>query len=136
MTGPIVTVFNRTSRRLVVTKDGKETVLEPGINHITQDLVLYAKQQHPMPGTEDPNTLDYESLVSYVADRKKGEKQRDSLEEISDEILALLPKERINRMLLPLDRQNVEETPNVFPRGRLAVEAVTSGMIDPGSFDK
>lgn len=134
MIGPVVTVYNRAPFRLVVTKDGREHVLEPGINHITQDLVLYAKQQHPVPGSEDAGTLEYESFVSFV--QPDPTKQRDPLDDYDADIIKLLPKERVNRMTLPPARQNVVETANVHPKGRrVGIEAPSIGMEDPGKFD-
>lgn len=135
MTGDVVTVFNRAPMALVVTKDGREYVLEPGPNHITRDLVLYAKQQHPMPGTEDPSTLAYESFISYVADPRKGEVQRDLLDPVPQAVWDVLPKERLNRALLPQDRQNgTSEPAPFFPRGRVGFEQPTDGITDPGKF--
>ncbi len=128
-TGKIVQVFNRTNRVLIVVKDGIETPLKPGYNHITQDLVLYAKQQHPIPGSEDAVTTEYESLVSFVQPDKKD--QVDSLDVISDDVLASLPKERINRMTLPADRQDGTSVQAHFPRGRMAMENPTDGVMNP-----
>lgn len=125
--GKIVQVFNRTSRVLIVVKDGIEHQLQPGLNSVTQDIVLYAKQQHPIPGSEDAQSLEYESLVSFVNPKK----QIDSLDPISDEVLKTLPKERINRMTLPPDRQDGESVQSNFPRGRMAIESPTEGMLSP-----
>lgn len=134
MIGPVCTVFNRAPFRLIVTKDGRETVLEPGMNHVTQDLVWFAKNQHPVPGSEDAGTLEYESFVSFVSPDPT--KQRDPLVPFDEDVLKLLPKERINRMTLAPERQNVQETANVHPKGRrIAVEAPSIGMEDPGKFD-
>ena len=53
-----------------------------------------------------------------------------------DDVLALLPKERINRMLLPKERQGAEtEKAGFFPRGRVGMEQPTEGVMDPGKFD-
>lgn len=134
MTGDIITVFNRAPYALVVMKDGRTVDLPPGKSQITRDLLLYARQQHPLPGSEDPNSLIYESFVSYVAG--PGEKQRDSLEPVSQDVIDMLPIERINRSLLPLDRQDGTTTKaNFFPRGRVGVEAPSEGMLDPGKFE-
>lgn len=137
MIGDVVRVFNRAPFALQVTKDGKQTVLYPGENSITRDLVLYAKQQNPVPGSDNPHTLIYESFISYIANTARGEKQKDSLDPIPQDVIDVLPAERINRYLLPEERQKA--TPSAapfFPKGRLGMEAPTEGVMDPGSFDK
>ena len=126
-TGNIIQIFNRTSRTLQVRKDGRTFPIPPGYSHITEDVLRFAKEQNPVPGTEDPNTLVFESLISVVA--PKGKTQRDSLDEIPEEVLAALAKERIDRTLLDPNRQHgAEVRQTMFPRGRVGIESPTPGM--------
>lgn len=132
-TGPIIQVFNRTGRQLLATKDGRQYPIPPGYSHQTSDIVLYARNQNPVPGSEDPHTLAFESLISRVAG--PDEKQVDPLDEIPEDVLESLPKERLDRSKLGPDRQGAEEmATRHFPRGRVGAEAVTEGMIDAGRF--
>lgn len=131
--GEVVRIFNRTPHTLSVTKDGRQRRIPSGYSHMTSDLVFYARTQNPVPGTEDPNTLAFESLISRVM--PEGVPQVDPLDEVPDDILASLPKERIDRSRLAPDRQVAEEVHMAhFPRGRVGVENPTEGMSDPGKF--
>jgi hypothetical protein len=133
MTGNIIRIFNRAPFGVIVTKDGRDHPIPPGYSHITSDLLRFAREQNPVPGSEDATTLQFESLISRVA--PPGFVQRDSLEPISQEVLDLMPKERINRRTLEADRQDGTEQATAFPRGRVAPHQPTVGMIDPGKFD-
>lgn len=133
--GNIVRIFNRTPYVLTATKDGRQFPIKPGYNHVTSDIVFFARAQNPVMGTEDPGTLEYESLISRVANADEGEEQIDSLEPIPADILALMPRERINRMLLDTERQKgVEERSTSFPsRNVRQEEANRPGVVDPGA---
>lgn len=137
MTGDIITVFNRAPHTLIVMKDGREYQLPPGYSQITRDIFPFARQQHPLPGSEDPSTTLFESFVSYVANPRANETQRDSLDPVPQDVIDMLPKERINRMLLPPGRQNgTVAAHHAFPRGRVGVEHPSEGMLDPGKFSE
>jgi len=124
--GAIVCLVNRTSRFLTVTKNGRETVLKPGDNHVNADLVRFARAQNPLPGSKSPIDLKFTSLV--------GVKGLHDCSEISDEILDMMPNEVLDRSQLSADRQvGVVSRQTAFPRGRVGFEAATPGMVDPGS---
>lgn len=131
MTGDIIRIFNRAPWELSAIKDGRRYVIPVGYSHITSDVLWYAQAQNPVPGTEDPHTFQFESLISYVHPDKR--KQKDSLDPIPAETLALMPKERIDRSKLDLHRQNGTELTASFPRGRVGMENPTSGVVDPGN---
>lgn len=113
MVGDIVVIVNRTNRNLDVMKDGKPTVLKPGRNSVNAGLIRFAKQQNPLPGSQDPYTLQEESLIGV-------EGTHDNCEPIPDELLALLPIEKIDRTSpnMPPDRRRVTEKATGFPKGR------------------
>jgi hypothetical protein len=124
--GPIVEVLNRTPYTLHAIKDGRRYTIPPGRSHLTLDVVYFAKQQNPVPGSEDPQSLRFESLISIVA--APGQKQKDPLDLIPEDVLKALPKERIDRTKLAPDRQaNLEERTVDFPK-TAHVEAPTEGM--------
>ncbi len=114
--GDIICLVNRTSRNLSVTKDGRQIVLKPGENHINSDLVRFAKRQNPVMGSQDPyNPAQCDYLVGV-----KG--THDDIYPIPDEVLDALPRERIDRSLMPLkDRDVIERRTSGFPRGRAGV---------------
>lgn len=128
MVGEIIQIFNRAPFPVSVMKDGRQKTIPAGYSYITSDWLRFAKQQNPVKGTEDPNSLQYDSLISYVVPAGSKQKQRDPLDTIPIEVLQALPKERINRNLLALDRQNTTELGTMFPRGRVGVEAPSLGM--------
>lgn len=131
--GPIVQIYNRTTRQLLATKDGRQYPIPPGFSHLNSDIVDYARNQNPVPGSEDPNTLAFESLISRVA--SDDARQIDPLDDIPEEVLAALPGERLDRSKLGPDRQGAVEMPTRhFPKGRVGVDGVTEGMTDPGKF--
>jgi len=132
MVGSIVCLVNRTPHVLSYVKDGREYDLQPGENWVNSDQVRFAKAQNAVRGSRNPMDLSFESLVGLKAG--KGEKQLDDLSPIDEDTLAMLPKEVLNRSLLPADRQNGEEVPAMFPRGRVGVEAPSDGFRDPGKF--
>ncbi len=126
MRGNILCLINRTSHQLKYTKDGRDYTLEPGENYVNSDHVRFARVQNPIMGTRDPYTLQSQFLV--------GIKGKDDCSEIPDEVLAMLPKEVLDRSLMPGDLQKVVERRTGFPtRGRIGVEAPSVGMIDPGT---
>jgi len=134
MTGNIIQIFNRAPFGLIATKDGRDFPIPPGYSHITSDLLRFAREQNPIPGSEDPYTTSFESFISVVA--PKGRPQKDSLETVSQDMIDLLPKERINRAMLSPEAQQAETmATSGFPRGRIGVENATPGMVDPGKFD-
>ena len=127
--GTIIEIFNRAPYALSVMKDGRSFPLPVGRSHITSDLLLYAKAQNPVPGTEDPASLQFQSLISYIA--PNGQKQIDPLDSIPQEVLDAMPKERMDRNKLDPGRQNsVEMHMQSFPRGRVGVESPSSSMVD------
>lgn len=132
MVGNIVCIVNRTPHQLTYVKNGRQYSLEPGENWVNSDHIRFAKAQNPVPGSRDPQNLAFESLVGLKAG--KGEKQRDDLSPIDEATLAMLPHEVLNRSLLPHDRQNGEEVRTAFPKGRVGMEAPSSGLLDPGKF--
>lgn len=131
--GAIVQVFNRAPWTLSVMKDGRQYQLPPGLSHVTADIVPFARNQNPILGTEDPNDLSYQSLVSVVnPDPSQQDHLRHPLDPIDAETLAAMPKERIDRSLLAPDRQtNVRELTVPFPSRRVGVEAASENMMDP-----
>jgi hypothetical protein len=132
MVGPIIQIHNRAPFAVIVTKGGRDTAIPPGRSHITADLLRYAKEQNPVHGTEDPNTLITESLISYVNPDPK--RQTDPLDDLPIEVLQAMPKERLNRGLLAPDRQVTSEIhmPG-FPRGRVGMEQPSPGILEPGA---
>lgn len=130
MVGSIIQIFNRAPFALKATKDGRDYPIPVGLSHITSDILPYAKNQNPVPGTENPETLEFESLVSYVHPDPK--KQRDPLDPIPADVLAAMPVERIDRGLLQPDRQNATALHPMFPKGRVGIDSPTAGMRDPG----
>lgn len=63
--GPFFTLINRTTRRLPVTLDGRQWVLEPGENHhIPAAVTAHAQRQHPRRGTFDITGQFGESLIA------------------------------------------------------------------------
>lgn len=133
MVGEIIQIFNRAPFPVIVTKGGRDHAIPPGRSHITSDLLRYAKEQNPVPGTEDPGTTQTESLISYVHPDPK--RQVDPLDAIPQEVLDAMPRERINRGLLPPDRQLGTQVHHPgFPTRRVGIEDPTMGMRDPGKF--
>jgi len=133
MVGDIVQIFNRAPWPLKAIKDGRTHEIPVGISHMTADVVPFAKAQNPLMGSEDPNTLQFESLVSVVipANDPRKRVQRDPLDALPAEVIKAMSHERINRSLLDPDRQfGVEERPTMFPRGRVGVEAPTEGFTE------
>lgn len=131
--GQIVKILNRAPWPLKVMKDGRQHDIPVGESHITEDLVPFARQQNPVMGTEDPNSLQYESLVSVIV--KDPKNQRHPLDLLDAELLKSLSVERIDRSLLPPDRQtNVRVThmPQFpAPGRRVGLEAPSENMVDP-----
>lgn len=123
MIGRIVTVINRTSRTLKATKDGVDMSFPPGETHVTADWVRFIKQQNPVPGTSNPFTLEFESLFGV-----KGSK--DDCSEISDDILNALPVEKLDRSMLDQKFQHTDTKAVRFPRGRVGVQAPSTGMSE------
>lgn len=58
-----LTVFNRTTKPLLVTWDGKRQTIFPGKNAFPALVAEAAKQQNPIMGSEDPYTLIRQYLV-------------------------------------------------------------------------
>ena len=128
MVGKVVCIINRTTRKLVVTKNAREFVLTPGENWVTEDLVRFAKAQHPVPGTRDRFTLRQESLV--------GRKGLDDCSELSEELLKSMGEEVLDPSSLPYDIQMSRAAirpKHPIPVGRrIEMEGATRGMLDPG----
>ncbi len=135
MVGSIIQIFNRAPFPLICTKGGRDYPIPMGLSHITSDLLRYAKNQNIVPGTEDPNTLITESLISVVA--PPGVKQPDTepLDAIPLEVLMAMPKERLDRNLLDLAAQAAStQHMSSFPTRRVGIEQPVNSMIDPGKF--
>jgi hypothetical protein len=127
-TGRILVLINRKPTPITVTKDAKHYVLQPGENHVTSDIVRYAKNQHPIPGTMHPNNP---SQCEYFVGVKGTKDPVDLFDEATMELLNEV-KERMNRNLLAPDRRTVQELRTAFPRSRqeVSLEAPTAGMLD------
>lgn len=129
--GSIIEVFNRAPYPLNVKKDGREFKIPVGRSHITSDLLHFAKQQNPIPGTEDPGTLTFQSLISYIA--PEGQPQRDPLDAIPLEVLQAMPKERMDRNKLDPHRQNSTELAmHSFPKAT-RIEQPSREMAEEGA---
>lgn len=127
MVGPVICLVNRAPFSINVTKDGKHTLLTPGDNYVNADLVRFAKQQHPIPGTQDP----YNPYVCQYLVGVKG--SRDPVDALPQELLDMLPKERLDRTKYPIEKQQVvEKVTNHMPRGRIAMEEPTESIVSPG----
>lgn len=131
MIGDPIQVFNRAPYALSFIKDGRERTLPPGLSYITADCFNYARTQNPIPGTEDPQNGKFTSLVSYVDPDPA--KQKDALDTIPLEVLQSMPKERIDRNELAGDRRNAQTLSTPFPKGRVGMEDVPQGLMDPGA---
>ncbi len=130
MVGPIICLVNRAPFPMIVTKDGKHTRLEPGDNYVNSDLVRFAKQQHPIPGTQDP----YNPYVCQYLVGVKG--SNDNIEPLTQELLDLLPRERLDRTKYPIDKQRVMEKTVPFPKGRVGMEAPARSALDGETLSK
>ena len=129
----VVEVYNRTDRTLEAIKDGQTFELPPGRSHLRADVIPFAKNQHPVPGTDDGTT--FESLISIVA--KPGERQRDPLDDLPEEILALLPKERLDRTQLAPNLQGTRDIDfRPLRRAQISPTGVTDGMVDGSHLTK
>lgn len=64
--GETCTLINRMAVPLPITQDGHEIVLQPGENpNIDRSWIRYAKNQHPVMGTDKPFTINhFESKVA------------------------------------------------------------------------
>lgn len=130
MDGEIVNIFNRTTRKLSVTRNGVEKTLLPGDNHLPEGWVRFAKQQNPRMGTQDYGTLGAEYLVGVKVDTRTGVEQVDDL--------SLIPagqehisEERLNRQTVPEEDRRTKaksEKVNAPFRGERSVP-----MESPGS---
>lgn len=126
MVGPVICLINRAPFPMNVTKDGKHTLLQPGRNYVNSDLVRFAKAQHPIPGTQDPyNPYICQYLVGV-------EGTQDPVDELTQDLLDMLPKERLDRTKYPLGKQRIIEKEVPFPRGRVAMEEPTDSIMNPG----
>ena len=133
MTGGIISVFNRAPHKLSCVKDGRVYDF-PGheLTYITEDVLMYARAQNPVMGSDDPTTLQFESLISRVETRR-GYPQRHSLEPLSAADLQKLPLERINRSMLDLVAQTAQSFAAAFPRSA-HIEGPSAGMVGETKF--
>ncbi len=77
----LVTLVNRTSKRLTVKFDANDYFLEPGENQVPKILVGFAKNQCILMGSEDEiNPKDFQSLVGV-----KGKDDCSPLEQDEDQ---------------------------------------------------
>lgn len=134
MVGSIIQIFNRAPFPLICTKGGRDYPIPVGLSHITSDLLRYAKNQNIVPGTEDPNTLITESLISVVAPPGQRQPESEPLDPIPLDVLMAMPKERLDRNLLDLAAQAASTQHMAsFPTRRVGIETPTPSMIDPGA---
>jgi hypothetical protein len=126
--GEIAQVVNRTSKPLTYLVDGRRYTLKPGVNQVLDFHIPFAMAQNVLPGSADPNVPSrYESLIGVPG--------KTDCDELLDEYLALLPHERLDRSLLPKNRQTVREnemSQRDMPRRRVGLESPTVGFTDPG----
>jgi hypothetical protein len=131
MIGDPIRILNKAPWPLKVVKDGREHDIPMGESWLRGDLLLFAKEQNPVMGTENPSTTQSESFIAVIASDPK--MQRDPLDLYDEETLKVLSKERINRSLLAPERQRATVGHRAdFPKGRVGVESPTSGMHEPG----
>lgn len=101
--GEIVTLINRAPITLNCRYDGKDVVLQPGENHgFAKVAVIYAKNQNPINGTEDPNNPSIGGCRYLVG--VKGSK--DNCKPLTKEewTLHLSKPQRLNRDLIIEER--------------------------------
>jgi len=91
-----VTLVNRTSKTLNGTWDGRQYKITPGRHEFPEIQAMKFKEQNPIMGTEDPYTLQKESLIGIV-------EQGDNIDPIeqSDKV------ELLDRHMLPADAHEV-----------------------------
>lgn len=120
--GDKVTIVNRTKKPLEVVRNGEILTLQPGENpNIDFVWVRYAKNQHPVMGTEDPRFPG--SIRSFIS--KVGVKgTKDPIDPIDDEGNAV---ERLDRTLLPAAEVVVDK------RWRKPIPARIEGVADASS---
>jgi hypothetical protein len=94
-----VEVTNRTTKPLTVTWDGRRHALPPGKSSHPSIVAEAAKRQNIVMGSEDPYTLEVESLVGVEA-------WGDNCSPLV--MPATVARERWNRAKLPASQQNVE----------------------------
>jgi hypothetical protein len=65
--GELITLINRAPISLIVLWDGREWELKPGENpNLPKNLIYYAKNQHPIMGSENPHTMRCGYLVAVA----------------------------------------------------------------------
>lgn len=110
MLGDPIILVNRTSLPLQFVADGRFYTLQPGDNHgYVRGHAQFAMQQHPLMGSEDYYSLEFESLIGI-----KGETPCD---EIPDDVLQAVNEqeaERFNR-----ERSGLRSAIKVKPRHRV-----------------
>lgn len=103
----MVEVINRTSKPLNGRFDGQDITLLPnyepgggeminrGENMVPKVAVGHLKHQNPLMNSEDPlNPLAYTTLIGRVANKRKGEVQKDDLSYLEQDEEAVT---RVNR---------------------------------------
>lgn len=130
MVGDNVWIINRTSQVLIATKDSKQFHIPPGRSMLRSDVIPFAKEQNPVPGTEDPFSLQVESLIAV-------EGTSDPTDEIPDDVLALIKNgERIDRSKLAKSLQTVQRDEMPLPRQRVGGDAMTVAQVGPGAIPR
>jgi hypothetical protein len=120
----IVTVINRTDRTLTVVKDGQEYDVPPGESPMRADVIPYAKNQNPVPGSDDGTF--FESLIAV-----KGSK--DPVDPLSSELLSVFV-ERLDRSSLAPDRQDGHKIDFArLRRAQISLQNPTEGFSDPSA---
>lgn len=135
MRGDNVRIWNRTPLLLNAKKDGRDYTIPPGESWLPEDVVSYARAQNPVPGSDDPSTLMFESFISRIfSDREQPPNHPlDTIDEETYRIMQAPGWERIDRSQLPADRQAATQVPQpMFPRAktRVGMEGPTEGMLD------
>lgn len=130
MDGEIVNIFNRTTRKLSVTRNGVEKTLLPGDNHLPEGWVRFAKAQNQRMGTQDYGSLGADYLVGVKVDERSGLEQVDDISPIAagDEHIS---DERINRQTVPEEDRRTKATREKVP---VQFRGERSEPAGPGAF--
>ncbi len=128
--GAITTIVNRAPQPIHYTYDGRRYTLMPGPNHVTDDHIKYAYEQNVIPGTADPYQPHvYQSFVGIPG--------KTDCDPIPQEMIDILWPERLDRSKFGGQRAHERlqlKDAAAIPKGRVGVEAPSTGMIDPGKF--
>jgi hypothetical protein len=128
--GAITSIINRLPVPIFYTYDGRRYELKPGENHVTDDHIRYAYEQNVIPGTADPYQPHvYQSFV--------GIPNKTDCSAIPKEMLDLLWPERLDRSKFGGNRAHEKlslQHAAAIPKGRVGMEAPSTGVLEPGKF--